>query len=482
MKTILYLANQQLQIVTGTGTGKSVNVKNCITEDTPEGSIINGIVMDNEAFKSFLTDLKRQNKLPAKDVTLVINSSKFVGRSIDMPIMSDKKALKYIERDYLDMGRGDNSIFSYITISKGRKFQKVYADSIEPDFIKDYISIFATVGIKLNAIYSSENTLINYIGSVIASHVKTYDVVIADGNTLTTVLFVDGVFNYYNSVRSFYEPGSPEYAADIAKTIRNLTQFMKSNQLEAHLEKIYLAGVSPDFMPTCEAAIADVGVHTAVRPFNFKSNGEIVLTYQKYVKAVAGLIAQSKTTDFMYRYNNYLKHGKDEEKEDSTHAIPIIVAAIVVMLIAFAVSTTVRNKRFAELERLNEQNEAMMFDVYYYEALMQRSNFLTGQHNSIAGLDANLKTYPRGNSKVLKVFDKCAKGYAEVRHNSFDAEAGVITITAFAEDVERINQFIKRLTEQDEFSSVDYTGYSYDENTAMWNINVTCILAESAGL
>ena len=52
---------------------------------------------------------------------------------------------------------------------------------------------------------------------------------------------------------------------------------------------------------------------------------------------------------------------------------------------------------------------------------------------------------------------------------------------AKAENVDLINQFIKRLTDEDIFNSIDYTGYAFEEDTGLWNIHVMCILSESAG-
>ena len=46
MSTVIYLANQQIQVITGTPGNRKISVADCYTEDAPDGSIINGMIMD----------------------------------------------------------------------------------------------------------------------------------------------------------------------------------------------------------------------------------------------------------------------------------------------------------------------------------------------------------------------------------------------------------------------------------------------------
>jgi hypothetical protein len=68
-----------------------------------------------------------------------------------------------------------------------------------------------------------------------------------------------------------------------------------------------------------------------------------------------------------------------------------------------------------------------------------------------------------------------------VTFESFQADEGLVTVTAKAENVDDINKFIRELNGEDIFNKVDYTGYSYDEQTQLWDIHVTCTLTEAAG-
>lgn len=484
MSTVIYLANQQIQIVVGTGNTKSLNIKNCITETAPEGSIINGIIMNDELFKDFLIELKKQKKIIDKEVTLVVNSTKFIGKNIEVPNMSEKRTFDFIHREYLASGRDENTNYGYITLAKNKKMKKIYAEGVDRDFIGDYIKIFNSVGIKLSGIYSGESTLIGFIGANTDKYIKTYMVMVAGVNTLTTVLFINGTFNYYNSVRCFHDKGTIEYAEDIARSVSQITQFMKSNHFEDHLEKVFLSGIDKDFLPVCANSISDAGIGCQVQPYLIKSNGGVNEFHQGYIRSIAGLIQYDKTTNYYAGYINTVKAEKAESSRGVVKTVAIIAGTVLVMFGALIGSIVWKQTKKAELDKLIKINSdpVIVEGLVKYEALDRRYDFLTNQHEAVVGLSENLKTYPRGNTKLLQVFDRCAAGYAIVTYDSFDATSGTVSVTAMATDVESINQFIKKLTEQDEFNHVDYTGYSYSDSESMWNINVVCILAESAGL
>ena len=46
MSTVIYLANQQIQVITGTPGNRKISVADCYTEDAPDGCLINGMIMD----------------------------------------------------------------------------------------------------------------------------------------------------------------------------------------------------------------------------------------------------------------------------------------------------------------------------------------------------------------------------------------------------------------------------------------------------
>ncbi len=486
MSTVIYLSNRQVQVVSGTTGTKSISVNQYYTVMAPEGSIINGMVMDVGLFTTFLNAFWAEKGLPKKDVILVINSSKFIGRTIQVPVMKDAKTLDFVEREYADMGREEDMVFSFIHITDLEgKTRKIYAEGIEPDFIKDYLDIFAEIGIRLSAVYSGESSLITFTGQTAAKSYETFVLLVADAMTLTTVLWVNGSFYYYNSARCFHDPGTLEYAADIARSMSQLSQFMQANRIEYKLQSIQIAGVSYEDKNMYVQAIADLGIDTPVQIFNFKTGGGSVIdpNLQNYLHAVSGLYIGDKTENFLPQYGQREKRKKDVGKEEKTKNVLLISSVLTVMVIAFAVLFFIRMGKKNALSKLEAYNNdpAVQMEVMRNDVLVERNDYLSALYDTITGMDENIQTYPLGNDKVRAVFEECAVGYATLNYEAFDATNGTISISAKAEKVEDINKFIKKLSGQSIFCRVDYTGYVFDTSDELWDIHVICTLAEAAG-
>ena len=54
-----------------------------------------------------------------------------------------------------------------------------------------------------------------------------------------------------------------------------------------------------------------------------------------------------------------------------------------------------------------------------------------------------------------------------------------MTTAMTGEDVQDINQLVTRLIEDDMFTNIEYTGYTYNENA--WTVNVVFTLSASVG-
>ena len=106
MSVSVYFSNQIVQIAVGTRAKKG-SLKSVYTTMAPEGSIINGIVMDADALGAHIQRFWEANNIPKKDVYLVLNSNKIAGKNLGVPNMNGKKTLEFILREFADMQRED---------------------------------------------------------------------------------------------------------------------------------------------------------------------------------------------------------------------------------------------------------------------------------------------------------------------------------------------------------------------------------------
>lgn len=484
MSVSVYLSNQQIQIAVG-NRGKKAGLTNVYTTLAPEGAIINGIVMNPAYFAEFLKEYWIRNNIPMKDIYLVINSNKIAGKQLDLPRMKKEKGFDFIQREFADMGRDEDSeqVYTYTKLSENakEKMSKIYAESAPQDLLRDYVKIFEEMGAELKGIFSSEGSIIGLTKETAGKQAKSFILQLSNDNLLANIVFVDGEFFYYNSVRCFNPPGTDEHMEECARALSQLSQFLQTRGLKGQFEKLFLAGIDSSRVSSYQELIKGQGINIpveAIKPGIAKGSAQDIEA-AGYLFPISGLYDFGKESNLLTSMNTV---KKDDKKADKMKLKIIICSSVAAaMAVAIAASWTIRLIKKRQLDDLKKYNESVALDAARYDYLQEQGQGLEAEYNSLDRIIKRLDTYPIATEEIIDIINKTAEGYATITIGNFDAEAGIITVTAKAVDVDLINQYIKKLNKMDIFSSVNYTGYSYDGGNGLWDIHVVCTLSESAG-
>ena len=486
MSVSVYFSNQIIQIATGRR-GAKANLEKVYTTFAPEGSIINGIIMDAEALGNHLKSFWAANNIPKKDVYLVLNSNKIAGKSVEAPFMNQKKTLSYIMRELSDMQREDSeNTLAYITLSTSNKsrVRNLYAELAPKEQLLEFIQLFTDMDIYLKGIISSESSIIGYAQKNIVRKCKTFVLQIINGNLVSNILFVDGEYKYYNSVRCFNDPGTEAYLDDLARSLNQLGQFMNAQKLTPKVDMVYVAGTSKTDVNQYGQVVREHGNTAPIELFNPEISSDPVLNHdaETALFAVSGLYDQGKESNFLTHF-----HAKDDGESQmnplTKRRIITVFATFVTMAVLFGLALTfrlIREGQYKDLKAYNNSPTIKMQTQEFDEAVSRRDEMLA-KYNSINTVVETLDSYPVGSDKIIKVIEDTARGYAKIEILSFDADQGKMTFSAKATSVNDIYKYIDELLKEDIFMNVDHTGYTYDDSTGLYDIHVDCTLAESVG-
>lgn len=486
MSVSVYFSNQLIQIAVGSR-GKKGTLKSVYTTTAPEGSIINGIVMNAESLGRHIRQFWEAQNIPKKDVYLVVNSNKIAGKSIEVPSLSDKKTLAFIMREFSDMQREDDeNTLAYISsgYDKKKKINKLYAEMAPKDQLREFMAIFADMGIVLKGIISSESSIIGYAQKNIAQTCKNFVLQIINGNLVSNVLFADGEFKYYNSIRCFNEPGTDEYLDDLARSLNQLQQFMTTQKLTSEIERVFVAGTSKSDISQYTGVVREHGINSPIELYNTRISNNIGLNHEaeEALFAVSGLYDQGKNSNFLSHFS--LKDDAEKNLDPATkRRIVTVFGTFVLMAVLFGVMLTMRLIREARYNQAHDYNTspAVMLQVAEYDAAVEKRDSMLAKYNSINTVVDTIDSYPVCTDEIIRKLEDTAQGYADIDIISFDAEAGKITFSAKSASVNDIYKYIDKLLEEDIFMTVNHTGYVYDEKDELYDIHVDCTLAESVG-
>ena len=485
MNTVVYLSNRQLQVVVGKRTGKTVKITKCISEQTPEGSVINGMVMDTETFTDFMKEFWLNNELPMRDIILVINSTEFVGKAMDVPYMSEKRTKDFIVREFMDLSDRNDDIYGYGVFSSGQKagLRKIYAESVGKRFLKEYVELFAGMGLRVKEIYSGKGSLLSYASMALNGECNDYMLILADGMSLFFTVWVGGEYYHMSHVRCFSGQGSREYVLDMLREVSQMFQFLQAHQVENLPDRVYLAGMSQETLETCREVAPELDIDIPfmmlTKTENWQRGAKQGLSNEALlcIPALSGLYARTKTADFLAASS--IDRKRQEELEGIRRGVSIVVLTFTVMLALWGGAFFEKMNKTAELQTLLDQNEqnALSEELIEYDMEVLDNTKLTKKKDALTELFDNLDSYPKVDRSVTEKIKSIANGNVEVEVASYDSNTGNVQLVAYTKNVTEISGFIDGLLKEPAFLEVNYTGYTYDRGYDRWDIHVSCIMA-----
>lgn len=483
MSTIVYLSNNSIKVLIGEQKKKGVQVNHIYLTIAPEGSIINGIVTDQEEFSNHLREFWEKNHLPKKGISLVINSSQFINRTIKLPEMADKEVLNYISREFSDVERTKDPVYNFFTLSKDGQTKKIFATMVERSFLDEHVQMFSSLGISIGSIDSANGCAIRILQQLSRIQKKTCIVQLLDDMNMTNFLFINGIYEYSSRSRIFNDRGTIGFGVEVARAVSNLLQFAQAQHFMDKITDVYLGGIFDDELSFCEQSIYNVDEMLSVDILDgtgtvfLKENLDGYKKFSNCVYAVGGLIPLKKQLDL---YTQYLRNPEKEKKRKKTikSMIPIFVLLGIALVISIGLGTRymVLKGRLDKLQAYNK-NTSIVNTGKQYDDLKEKESTLEKKLDKINQLNENIKSYPIADSKVIQVLEKCADSYADIEITSFEAETGILQVLTTAKDVDKIHQYVLALRSEKIFKDVDYTGYNYLEDSKVYQINVICYLA-----
>ena len=482
MSTILYLSNRLVQAVEIKGNSFCV-----VCQDmAPEGSIINGIIIDEEVFSEWIKNFFIENKLPRKECTLAVNSTQLNLKMLELPKAGNTEISRMIEGEFAD-SRTENTVFAYHILggSTQGRMQYVLAFAGERQFFEAYVHLFHQVGIEITAIVPALSNFVRRFMEAAEIQKKNCIVQILDEQEIISILFVKGMYRYSQRDRIFLTGDQDMLAAKAGEVVERFLQFATSQHIEDPIETLYLCGQNQEEL---KAAI-DENVHFTQEivpqifrdddlKIKIKNSGD-----QKagFVYPIGNLKKSEKQLDFLRQMKTDSRKNVKRKNLAMLMLPAAVVLAVCLVITAFLGGKYISGNR--ELKRLQEimQDVEMIESHTTYELADANIKKMEQKMKEAENLWEHLMSYPTFHSGIKNVLSECAGEQVTFEIKSFNRDSGVLTFSAAAENVIDISGFIGRLKEQEMFKKVEYSGYTLDAGKGSYTIHVVCVMEESAG-
>ena len=478
----VYLTNTEIQALSGSVRGKKYRIQKIWRKELPPDVCRNGEIADAALLRETVAAFWKENKLP-KSANLVINASRFVLKTMDAPRLPARKLRAYIAREYSELERSSQSALTCFTLSADAKKRQIHlmAAAGERAYLMNLMEIFEAAGVKIAAADSSLGCSVRVLNSLPALKEKTCIVQLLESGSLTSLLFVNGEYVYSTTNRMTAAPDTFAFGIALARIVSSIVQLCRVQYADDAVTHIFLGGFTADSSEVCIESIAQMDSTLEVAAIaDGAASGFSAEAFHELVPVIGGL-SMSQNVRLLREL-----HARDEKGGKTQKAGRMLLPAAAALLIFGSVSAVLLAKH-SELEnQLAELNGRLRNPTYlaageeydqYRKEIGQLDQIISDAETAIGYIES----YPLPTGEVVKAFYRCADGLAAISISGYDAASGIFSLSASTENAAAVNRFVERLRSAEAFSDVYYTGYSYQEQTKRWSVQVVCTLAADAG-
>lgn len=242
-QSVVYISNEYISVVVAEVRRSMIRIEDFFRIPLNEGTMLNGVIIDEQSLKDSLS------QIAAKDidkVSLIVDSAKIVAKTATIPRMKEKEIIQFVKDELSTVENiNDDNVYDFAYLGPDdhvKGASKILCVSVERQFIENYINIFDSVGIELEAIDYAINVLISLVKELPGFIDTTYAISQIDGQNLVSVLFIDNEYTLTNRSRIFASKGTIEYENEIGGMISQLKQFASSSSNDIPISDLYLFG------------------------------------------------------------------------------------------------------------------------------------------------------------------------------------------------------------------------------------------------
>ncbi|NLL63184.1 MAG: pilus assembly protein PilM [Ruminococcaceae bacterium] len=267
MITSVYISSEKIQVLTGDYLKGRLDVKSCMSMPLSEKAIVNGVITDELGVREALQKLWDKYNLPKKGISLVIDSGTILNKKMKIPVLPKTSIPALIEEEFKDVEGFANFLFDYSVLEDGHNGEPlIFCNAVSKELIASYIRVFKGIDVELSGINTSINAQISLIKANPATANENQIVVVLDQTSLTSVLYIDGLYSFSSRSRLTEPRGTEASRMEIVRALSSLIQFARSENSQKPVKAVYLCGLVEGESDLCPKISAMLGCSVTTLP------------------------------------------------------------------------------------------------------------------------------------------------------------------------------------------------------------------------
>lgn len=406
-------------------------------------------------------------------VRLVLSSIYSNVRVVQIPYASGRKLVKMAEHIIADGFRGKAAGYGIIEADK-KEGICLCCGGLETENYDHMKQLSAEDGLPVASVTVPMEGYLRLLEQQKKYRKTTAVFLFFEEGTVTSILMKNGHYHYSTRSRIFSEPGTIDFGTEIVRNISGILQFYSSQKAEAPITHVVYAGCDGDDFSTALDGIGTLGL-TAEHLELGSGYGLPQNEAEQWMLCIGAMII-GKKKDWNL---NLLKESAQVQvrKNDELLRHLLIPAVTFGVCAVLSIGVTVWNgMTSAQIRSLERWMEDETVQTQYAEAvaLQKQSDALRASMSQVEQTSQNLATCPDLTEEMIREITDAGGSDLTVEIRSMDMDTGTLGFNAVSGNVIDIPGYVKKLQDTGLFSSVDYTGYTYDRD--QYALSLVCTL------
>ena len=417
--------------------------------------------------------LKYKNECQPEKVKLILPTTYSSARITQIPYANGRELTK-MAVNVMQEAAGEGISDYGIVQSDKKKGVSVCTAAAEAETLEDIVGICKEIKLKVEDITVPMEGYLKGLTRIKEYEKMTAIFLLFEDSSVTSVLYQNGVYMYSTRSRIFSEKGTVDFGTEIVRNISGILQFYSTRKADTPITGVYYAGCAQDDFEVCIPGIENMNL--TVRPmetdFQFEADGEA----EDWLVCIGAMITDKKKQVNLYRTWGQSLDGTEVQKGSvGKHlVVPGVTLLICLALIAGVNVWNMVTK--SQVEEVNTWIQDSDNQKAYKEAnkVKKKSEQITEAQSQVNQMKQNLATYPDLTEEMIATIVNSSGSQINVQIESMDAETGLLTFHAVSNAVIDIPGYVSRLTDTGLFSSVDYSGYQFEDGE--YSLDLSCVL------
>lgn len=488
IQTTIYFSSKHIAVLQSRTKAKTqrLEVLRKVLAPLPEGTVLNGLIMDEESLLKAFSGVQGE-LLGFKKVVFLIETTHTVYKLSMLPKVSHKETIKLIKNDFSNKLSPDKEYvvdYAIINTPNPQKKQRlVMSCAIDNALIDAYRDFFAKVGIKLARIDTAIDAAVQMLSGVNELWGREQALICVVDHYIVSLmnLLPDGEV-FFSRTRLVSEGTGEAYFNEIADAVYSNVRSRKAANRNEKMDNIYIFDSNVYAPDVCRGWAEGLGFKSIYVGAKSLINADDIKEEeadQYFYNLSAGIASVQKTLDLS-------KYRPD--KPVNRRAVRI---GLTVFLIMVAVSVAVINLvvLYMDIFRMTRETNEIYDFVNAPETaeIIERYEVLASENGALAEQLARYEEYEDivSETAIIRKSDiesivAVLGDRAAITGIAFDSDKKNLILNCEASNSDDIVGYIGAIRGLKLFSRVDYIGYDMGQTSAnsWYRFAVTCTVRE----